>query len=144
MQTIADFCQLLRSGKQPVVTFKKGIDDKESYAEAHMRARVLRCSAPDGDEVLQLTFDFEEFDAHNTPLESANYYDDKGRATRTAKQAGYYKPQETLYFDLSERVDDLFTIEAEEGVALFQEYTAQAPGCSYVSWLEAQVLAARG
>lgn len=144
MKTIADFCQLIRSGKQPVVTFKAGIDDKESYAEAGMRARVLRCTAADGDEVLQLTFDFQEFDAHNTPLESANYYDDKGQPTRTAKQAGYYRPQDALYFDLSELVEDLFTLEADEAVALFKAYQAEAPACSYVSWLEAQVLAARG
>lgn len=143
MKTIADLCQFLQSGKQPVVTFKAGIDDKESYAEKNMRARVLRCTSPDSDEVLKLTFDFEEFDAHNTPLESSNYYDAKGAPTRTAKQAGYYKPQEDLYFDLTELVDDLFIFESGAAIALFEEYKKEAPTRSYVSWLEQKVLAAR-
>ena len=148
MNTIKDLCELIAAGKRPVVTFKEGIGEKESYAEAQMRARIVGMSRPDVDGVLKLKFSFPEFEAHNTPLESTNYWGKgdngaKREANLTCKQAGFYKPEEDLYFDLVEIVDDLFTIESEAVMALFETYVAQQPGCSYVSWLDARVLAAQ-
>lgn len=138
MKTIADFIKLIQSGAQPVVQFKQGIDEKESYAENGMRARALRVNMSD-HEVVKIMFDFQSFDQHNTPLESAHYYDSKGAPTRTAREAGYYYPQEELYFDSDEELVKLFEIQAGHRVELFERYTAAGTDLSYVQWLEDQV-----
>jgi hypothetical protein len=140
MKNIKDLLDALQAGKRPVVTFGKSIDDKEAYAEPGMRGRALSCTAVDSDGVVRVLFDFEEFDAHNTPLESSNYYDKKQVPCLTAKQAGFYKPQEHLYFDLSEELEGLMELESDEALQLFTAFKEQNPGCTYVQWLERQLL----
>lgn len=141
MKTIRDLVEALRGGKQPVVTFAAGIADKDSYAEAGMRARILGQPAHEDNEVIKLRLDFEEFAAHNAPFESAHYYDKDQVPCLTARQAGYYKPQEDLYFDLDEEMARLMTIEEDAAIALFAAYKAEGAACSYVAWLERKVLA---
>lgn len=141
MKTIIDLCELLRSGKQPIVTFGAAIEDKEGYPEALMRARAIRVSGPDADKVMKVTFAFEEFSAHNAPLESANYFDASSNPTQTARQAGYYKPEEQIYFDFDEPLDGLLTIEPDASAALFETYRSEKSALTYLQWLEAKVLA---
>ena len=95
---------------------------------------------PDRDGVLKIFFDFDEFDAHNSPLESAHYYDKEQNPCLTAKQAGYYKPQDDLYFDSGERLDELMEIESDAAIKLFQQFIAEKTNGSYVQWLERRVL----
>lgn len=142
MQTIRDLLEALQNGKRPVVTFKDGISEKESYAEAGMRARIVGLSAPDRDGVLKLFFDFAEFDVHNTAFESANYYDKNQKPVLTARQAGFYKPQDHMYFDLDEQLSELMVLEDPAATALFDAYKAEGSTLSYVAWLEHKVLAA--
>lgn len=143
MKTIKELVQALAQGSKPVVTFAAGIGDKESYAEAGMRARIVRASGPDRDGVLKIWFDFEEFAGHNKGFESANYYDKAGKPTLTAREAGFYKPTEEIYFDSSEELVSLMSLE-QGGVELFEEYKAQGCEGTYVQWLERKLLEARG
>lgn len=142
MKTIRDLVEALKDGKRPVVTFTGRIGDKESYAEQGMRARLIGAPVREDQDVVKLRFDFEEFSAHNTPLESANYYGQDRVANLTAREAGYYKPQDDLFFDLDEVLSELMVLEDDAAIALFQAYKAEGAACSYVSWLERKVLAA--
>ncbi len=141
MQTIQDLIQRVTSGAQPIVTFKAGIGDKESYAETGMRARLLGVGE-ERDGVVKLRFDFEAFDGHNLPLESRNYYDRSGVACLTAREAGYYKPQEDLYFDREEQLDTLMTVEDVGAERVYAAYKAEASPLSYVAWLEHKLMSA--
>ncbi len=140
MQTIKDVVNAIQQGKLLVVTFKGGIEDKESYAEKGMRARLVAARQTSGDDVVQITCDLGEFEAHNLPLESANYFDSRGGGTKTAREAGQYKPKEDLYFDLDERVCDLMEIEGDASIALLNRYTEADSGLTYVQWLEHRIV----
>ncbi len=141
MKTIKDLYEALLAGKRPVVTFTTGIEDKEDYAEGGMRARVLSATTPHADGVLQITFDFEEFAQHNVAFEKSTYYDKQSNPVLTAREAGFYRPQDHMYFDLSEELGNLMVFEDDAAVKLFQSYKAENSGVSYVSWLERKVLA---
>lgn len=144
MKTIRDLVEALKGGKQPVVTFVGRIEDKESYAEPGMRARIIGQAVAQDSDVVSLRFDFEEFAQHNMPFESNRYYDKQHNPCLTAREAGFYKPQEGLYFDLDEVVAELMTIEEDAAIALFEAYKAEGTSCSYISWLERKVLAGAG
>lgn len=90
--------------KGKVVEFTRGIEDWECYADQFMRARVTgyRYNPHNDTEpseiIHELFFDFSEFEEHNLKYEQNNYWDKNGNATLTAREAGYYKPQESIYF----------------------------------------------
>lgn len=141
--TISDLLQYLSTGQQPVVTFKKHIEEKEAYAEVGMRARILRAHIGQHDCV-EITFDFAEFDAFNLPFETSAFFDKDGKPTQTARQAGYYKPQEALYYDIEALMENELEIVDAQGLALYTEYqTTENKPTTYVAWLEQLVLASR-
>lgn len=142
MKTIADLVTALQQGTQPVVTFQGSVGDLESYAEAGMRARILSATN-DGADCVKLMFDFEEFDGHNRAFESANYYDKNKVPCLTAREAGYYKPQEKLYFAPTDDIETYMVFEDSAALGLFDEFKAQGVSGTYVQWLESQLLAAR-
>ncbi len=137
MTTITEFCQMLTADERPVVTFKPRIEEKESYAEESMRARILGFSIGKNSGVIELHVDFEEFASHNAQFESDNYYDANRQPTLTARQAGFYKPQDGIYFDPAELVEDFFTVNAS---SLHEKYLTSGAACSYVEWLEQKVV----
>ena len=137
-----DFAKLVNSGIRPVVTFKASVDDKEGYWEANMRGRIT-AARDNGDDVMELTVDVTEFDEFNKPFESANYYDKNQNPTLTAREAGFYKAVDTMYFDANEDVGQVLTVEDDSSIKLFNEYRESGSDLSYVTWLERQVLAAR-
>lgn len=143
MKTIADLLELVRSGSKPVVVFKKGVIEKEDYAEPGMRARVLSATAPDGDDVLEIMFDFGEFEDFNRPLEVANYYDKDGKPSQTAREAGFYKPQDRYFYGLNDPLADELEVVPTASLAMFEEFKALNSTDSYVEWLEKQVLVSR-
>lgn len=142
MSTVQKLFDLVKNGKKPIVTFKKGIEDKDAYAESGMRARAVRVETSKiDDSVHNIFFAFEEFTDHNMPLESSNYYDKSGSPTLNARQAGFYFPEESMYFCLYEKLEGLMDIESDDAVALFDAYMAEKSGLTYLQWLEAKVLA---
>lgn len=143
MKAIKDLQETVQAGHLPVVTFKKGIEDKEGYPEEGMRARVIGVTLQSCGEVLDVKFDFSEFDAHNLARESANYYDRSGIAKLTAREAGQYKPSDSIYFGLDEDLSECFDVEPSSVSALVAEYVGIAVAArpaTYMQWLEAQVL----
>jgi hypothetical protein len=136
------FFQQIQAGARPVIRFTQGAEDFEGYAELHMRARVVSIEER-SDSVCILTVDFGEFDEHNRQFESSNYFDKSGNACLTAREAGDYKPVDTLYLPLD---GDIYGFEVEDGlgVALYARYLAAKSSLSYVQWLEAELSAAPG
>ena len=90
--------------KGKVVEFTRKIEDWECYADPYMRARVTgyRYNVYGGtnpsEVVHEIFFDFSEFDEHNQKYEQNTYWDKNGNATLTAREAGCYKPQDSIYF----------------------------------------------
>jgi hypothetical protein len=139
MKTIADLAKLVVNGAKPVVQFSDPIGDKESYADEGMRARAVGIDTADS-QVIKVTFDFSEFDAFNLPFEKAHYFDKAGNPTLTARKAGFYRPQDNLYFDPAEVIEGVVTLVADERSALFTGYLATGTTETYISWLETKVL----
>jgi len=142
MERMIDVARAVGSGLRPVVTFKDGIAEKESYPEAGMRARLLSVSNQ-SDGILKIKFSYAEFDEFNKQFESANYYGQDQLPNKTARETGYYHVEEAIYFDGDELSSRFFDIENNERVALHDEFRAAAPSVNYVQWLEDQLLAAR-
>jgi hypothetical protein len=142
---MTDFFQLVASGATPIIEFAQGVDEKESFAEKGMRARVLGASDDSPSKVIRLLLDFSEFEGMNFPLQSANYFDKKGNPCLTAQQAGFYRPQDDMHVDHDESMETLFKVADDSQTALFDEYcvaAAQTP-MTYLTWLEQALLKAR-
>ena len=135
---------LVIDGLKPVVTFKKPVEDQEGYMECGMRGRLVGVREVDrsGDTIC-FQLDLREFDDFNKTFERSNYYDKGGQPTLTAREAGFYKPDETVYVASVDEID-CFEVEASEGLALYGRYTAEASGKTYVQWLEALVVSLEG
>ncbi len=133
--TINDFANLVLDGIHPVIEFKKGIEDIEGYAEPGIRARVngaeIKC-----DELADFSLDFCEFDEFNKSFETANYYDKDGVSRLTARQAGYYAPQDSYAFDLKGNADLYFEVVEDTSLKLYERYKKSGTDESYVQWLE--------
>lgn len=142
MKTVSDVIEALTQGLRPVIRFQAGVADKEDYAEPNMMARIVGHRKDRDDDIVLLNFDFSEFEEHNTAFESANYFDKAGQATLTARQAGQYTPQDTMYVDLTEPLDQLFVPLEEKSTKLFALFKSENAGDSYVSWLETKLLSA--
>lgn len=89
--------------KGKVIEFTKGIEADEGYADAHMRARLTgyiynRHNDVRQDEMVHVLYvDYSEFDEHNQKFEQNTYYDKDGVPCLSARQAGYYHPQDHIY-----------------------------------------------
>lgn len=144
-ETIGDLVDFLGRGHSLVVSFNKEIEEKEEYAEPGMRATVLRAGLPQGDGVVQIFFDFEPHEAFNAPLEKHTYYDKSGVPCLTARQAGFYKAQDSMYFELTDKFNQFMSPIPDEAMALrlalMARHSAQARAVPYAQWLEDQVLA---
>lgn len=136
--TASDLAGLVTDGIHPVVEFRKGIEDIESYAESGMRARVVGTTEILGKDI-KLSFDFSEFDDFNKAFEQSNYYDKKGKPTLTAREAGFYKGVETYFFEAQDETDMYFEVVESWGLQLYERYKASGEACSYVQWLEARI-----
>ena len=142
MNTMQCLFNAVRAGSHPVVTFHtSAIEDLEGYPEKGMRARVVGC-ATKRDDMMALTFDFSEFETHNAPFESANYFDKAGHATLTARENGAYKPQESFYVMADDLVARLMLLESDARMGIFNDYTASGSAQTYVQWLEDHMIAA--
>lgn len=141
---------MVQSGIHPVVEFGEGIEAQEGYLDPRMRGRIISV-LEDRDDFAIFTVDLNGFEAHNKPLEQPNYYDRNGNPGLTATEANKLPKGgiEKLYLSFTETVSESFTLDQvlriidEESLSLYQEYLSEAPGYSYIVWLEKQVLASR-
>lgn len=123
------------------VSCKKLVEDLESYPEENMRAVIVGANVRD-DEVMTLKVNYSEFDEFNKALEKSNYYDKAGQPTLTAREANQYKVIEELYMHPDFKFSDYFELLDPAKLHLVSRHAREAePGQSYISWLEAQVIA---
>ncbi len=137
--TINDFANLVLDGIHPVIEFKKGlVEEFEQYAEPGMRARIKGVVIKH-NELAEFSVDFSEFEAFNQPFETSNYYDKSGNAVLTARQSGYYIPQDSYAFDLKNDTDLYFEVVEATSLKLYDRYKKRKSvyePWSYVQWLE--------
>lgn len=135
-----ELAALITDGIHPVVTFMKPFDNMEGYLEAGMRGRLAGVGNQH-DDMFRLHIDLTEFDDFNKQFESANYFDDHGKPCLTARESGYYKePKEDFYVGDDQEVDFL-VIEDADRLKLYQNFTQDGAGKTYVQWLEDRVIA---
>ncbi len=139
--------RMLDAGKRPVVEFlpdcKKDECIAESCLDPGMRARINSIRLKH-DDILEVEFDQGQFEAFNEPFALADYRDDRGLNTLTAKQAGRWCRVETIYMDLEADLSSKLKLVTDEHTAgaqaLFAQYRQSGYAGNYVSWLEAKVL----
>lgn len=136
-----EFANLIKDGLKPVVLFNKRIEDQEGYLEKGMRGRIIGIEKEDND-TFSFKVDFQEFEDFNKQFESSNYYDEKGNPTLTAREAGYYKPQDTVWADIGYEVP--WEVEEDYRLKLYNKYKASPEGKTYVQWLEDYVAKSMG
>ena len=144
---INELRQMLEAGKKPLVEFLPGCKKDECIVEScldpGMRARITAIQIRH-DDVLSVDFDQGEFEAFNEPFALADYQDDRGLNTLTAKQAGRWRKVESIYMDAEADLDNKLKLVTDEHTAgaqaLFEQYRQSGYVGSYVSWLEAKVL----
>ena len=94
-----------------IVEFGPNIEDMETYAEAKMRARITKIEPMYTDSpnvwehVYKVHVDYSEFEEENAPFETSDYYDKDGRPRLTAREAGFYHVQDTIYMPSPEWED---------------------------------------
>lgn len=107
-----------------------------------MRATVLRIES-DGDDGFAIHFTFAKFEDYNHPLESTSYWDDDGKPTLTAREAGHYKVEDYLYVEANwQTCVKILDGSSSKLFDLFMVDKAAQPDINYVGWLEALALAA--
>lgn len=129
-----------------IVEFQPRIEDHEHYAMGGMRARVIHIEAkyagyPDlQDHIYTITFNFGEFDEFNKQFESYDYYGPDRVANLNARQAGFYEPQDKLYFSSPELYpfETYFKVIDEKSEKLHQMFK-ESGETNYVKWLENRV-----
>jgi hypothetical protein len=140
MHTHKELLALVSAGVRPIITFTQACLEMECYCEPGMKAVVLS-GAENQLDVLRIMVDYAPFEAHNTMLESANYFGKNGASGLTAREANQYQPQEDLYLDLSGHNPTCVSIDTQAKVQLFSRYQAETASLtSYVGWLEDEVL----
>lgn len=138
-----DFAEMIKGGIHPVVVFNKDIEELETYAENGMRARVVSAILKH-DDVVMLRVDYSEFDEFNKQFETASYFNkDDGNPTLTAREAGYYIPQDSLYIDSNSEVP--FVVEDAARLKLYDQYLKddKKSAFGYTQWLEDRLNAAQ-
>ena len=131
-----------------LVTFTSKIEDLEGYPEGGMRARIVAVEnkytsrADLHEHIHNLTFDFSEFDEFNKRFESSNYFDKNHNPTLTAREAGFYKDKEELFFGSPKLwpFEDYFADMSENSRKLSEEFKASGE-TDYVAWLEEKLTA---
>lgn len=143
LNEIEDIQSLLKSGKKLVVEFGPNILDAGAYPEPGMRAKVIAYSQLEPD-LAHITFDYAAFDSHNKALESSNYFDGKRVPCLTAREAGFYKEVEGIYFTPSDEIGPWFRVLSDDTLSLYAQYKAEVSNeaeLPYVSWLEQKAIA---
>lgn len=149
MQTFQDLLdQILATGKPITLEFVKGkpnefgVYDMECYLEPGMRGVITGGQKERNADVLTLNIDYTLFDAFNISFETPNYFGAEGKPNLTAREANQYKIKESLYVDAAMPVSQLARVVDEPAMGLYAAWQKAGVEGTYVSFLEAKVLAA--
>lgn len=130
-----DFVAMLKEGKKPLVKLTDMLWD-ESWGAKGMIARITKFieHPHDGNDMIELDFDYNENKEHNLTLQSHGYYLRSGEGTGTAFEAGMMNINnihEGIYFELSQ---DVPVVLADSPI--LAEYVKSGSKLAYVEWLE--------
>ena len=123
--------------------FNKGANDLESYVEPGMRATITSVSwehngTNECDAVFKLHVDFSKFDEENKQFETHCYFDKNQNPVLSAREAGQYEVQDTLY--LSPDFETYFTMEVDSPFR--EDFAKSGSTGTYVKFLEDRLTAA--
>ena len=125
-----------RTRQMPItVEFTNEIRYMECYAEKGMRANITNITIE--CDCICVYFDYTQFDDYNKQFESSNYYDNKGNPVLSAREAGYYRGKEAIYFDLNADPNNYFSEVGNPHSALYNAYLEdRSSGETYIAFLE--------
>lgn len=130
----------MKSRGSVTIEFVPGVEDLECYPETGMRATLVSITEDGDKDLVKLHVNYEDFDEFNTAFESRNYFDREGKPVLTAREAGYYHEDETIYVMGSDKVDKWLRIIDDGATALYAAFRLEAPGISYTRWLENKIM----
>jgi len=129
------------------IEFLKPVEEYVETVDAGMRATVSHITddmdEDPNDPCLQIHFTFAKFEDYNRAFELKSWYDNKGNPTMTAREAGHYKVEDSIYVG-KDWQKCLKLVDSAQGKLfdLFVVDKKAQPDLTYVSWLETLVLAA--
>lgn len=129
----ATLCALVSAGKV-AVEFGPRVEDLESYPEPGMRAHILQ-AAQQPDDILKLEVTYSEYDTFNRTRETANYYDERGNPTMTARQAGEYRVEEEIFLPAEGDLSAYLTLLDDRSVRRMAAFRDSGHS-NYLAWLE--------
>ena len=95
-----ELLDMVRVGNRPILVCNKTVEDLgiDSPWELGMYARV-KSIAPStmGDDGLEVTLDLSEFSEINDGMAGHDWYMKGGRGLGTCKEAGWWKPEDTIW-----------------------------------------------
>jgi len=135
-----DVAEAVRNGQRIHVELTGEASNQEGCLEPGMRG-ILVAYKEEGDEVLSFSIDLSSYDAHNRPLETAQWTSPKGDGLVTAREAGHYPVDgvESLWVGESAHISELVRLLDADALSLYQEYLATPRIGSYSQWLEGRV-----
>jgi hypothetical protein len=134
--TFREFLPLLNSGVAIELQCRKKIEDLESYPNEHIRLTTVSASI-NQDDVVHLEVDYSKYEDYNSTVEQRNYYDKDHVPRLTAREAGFYRVQDTLYLMADDNPNDYFEGVAVESQQLIKRFLAEKEdGETYGQWLE--------
>lgn len=121
------------------VEFINDVSVLESYPEKGMRGTIIDIVENETD-VLRMVVDYSDFDEYNKAFESHDYFNDAGKPCLTAREAGYYHVEETIYVMAGDNISNYIAIIGDERTNLYTRYLETGTEQPYVQWLEELVL----
>jgi len=105
--TFKELAELLVNGATVDVECRARVEDLEDYADKGMRLTITGIRS-DHDEVAVLAVSYAKYDEHNKAFEKRNYYDKTGTPCLNAREAGFYKEQDSMYVMDTDNPNDFF------------------------------------
>lgn len=129
-------------GKTVVFNDFKEEDFYSEYIQPRMMADVVVCdidcdSKKDEDCILLIVFDFSKHEEHNKQFETKDFYDEKGIARLSCREAGYYSTQEKAYIGIDPANWPFEWAKKNKLIELYQK--RENKDLSYVNFLEGLV-----
>jgi hypothetical protein len=136
---------LVREGKKPLVRLTDILWD-ESFGQKGMIARVVAAVDRGHNDLVDLTFDYNENRDHNLALDVADWFIGNTIKKGTAIEAGHFDDPNNITEDIVWDQKDSLPVELVEKDSLLNEYLADSrnyPPLGYVEWLEKKLNVAR-
>lgn len=134
--TVDELLKNAQAYTDSIIEFGKDVSEISEDFEAGMRARIVSISEDLKDpDIVLLSVEYSEFDAYNTPLMTASYYDENNDPVLRWKDTGFYRGQDTLYLTKGYTVP-IYVLSSTKLFDMFLALQESGETRTYTQWLE--------